>query len=72
MNTVERYIQTEKLALKTTIPIDRYVKDRPAKIETYKLEYRNEKIIMTIRENLIQTIKSFYVQTCMKMKSTNR
>ena len=31
MNTVQRYIETEKLALNTYIPIDRYVKNRPEK-----------------------------------------
>ena len=42
MNTVERYIQTEKLALKTNIPIDSYVKNRPGKIETHQ-EYFKQK-----------------------------
>ena len=39
MNTVQRYIETEKLALNTYIPIDRYVKNRPKKYETHLLEY---------------------------------
>ena len=71
MNTVERYIQTEKLALKTYVPIDRYVKDRPQIKETHKV-YFKENFIMIIRENLIQTTKSSYVQICMMMKLINR
>ena len=44
MNAVQRYIQSEQLSLKTTIPIDGYVKARPEKIETHKNGlYTNEK-----------------------------
>ena len=39
MNTVQRYIESEKLALNTYIPIDKYVKNRPKKYETHLLEY---------------------------------
>ena len=40
---INRYIATEKLSLKTTIPIDRYVKNRPEKIETHKLDYTKDR-----------------------------
>ena len=43
MNTVQRYIEAEKLALNTYIPIDRYVKARPDKIETHRLDYTQDK-----------------------------
>lgn len=43
MNPVQRYIQTEQLSLDTSIPIDGYVKARPGKIETHRLEYTKEK-----------------------------
>ena len=42
MNTVERYIQTEKLALKTYIPINRYAKDRPQIIETHQVYFKEK------------------------------
>jgi len=40
---INRFIASEKLSLQTTIPIDRYVKNRPEKFETHKLEYGKEK-----------------------------
>ena len=39
MNTVQRYIETEKLVLNTYVPIDKYVKNRRKKYETHLLEY---------------------------------
>ena len=39
MKTFQRYIETEKLALNTYIPVDKYVKNRPKKYETHLLEY---------------------------------
>ena len=48
MNPIQRYIETEKLSLKTTIPIDRYVKNRPEKIETHSIGiYTNDKFSHT-------------------------
>ena len=43
MNTVQRYIESEKHALNTYIPIDRYVKARPDKIENHCLDYTKHK-----------------------------
>jgi hypothetical protein len=40
---INRFIASEKLSLQTTLPIDRYVKARPEKIETHKLEYGKDK-----------------------------
>ena len=44
MDTViQRSIQLDKIALNTNIPIDRYVKARPLKIETHRLDYSKDK-----------------------------
>jgi hypothetical protein len=40
---INRFIASEKLSLQTTIPIDRYVKARPEKYETHKLDYTKDK-----------------------------
>jgi hypothetical protein len=58
---INRFIASEKLSLQTILPIDRYVKARPEKFETHKLEY-DKKMFHSINTRKPRSDAKIYIR----------